>query len=60
MGTTYFKAQTFDLAAQKYLKAVRYLNAIHPDPLDLEILDADQKKEYFGLKISCLLNSAMV
>jgi hypothetical protein len=60
MGTTNFKSQKFDLAAQKYLKAVRYLDAIHPDPLDLEILDAAQKKEYFTLKISCLLNAAMV
>jgi peptidyl-prolyl isomerase D len=60
MGTSSFKAQNFDMAAQKYLKAARYLDAIHPDPLDLTILDEAQKKEYFTLKVSCLLNAAMV
>lgn len=60
LGNKNFKSQTFDFAVQKYQKAVRYLDAIHPDPLDLEVLSNEQKTEYFSVKVSSLLNDAMV
>ncbi|KAI8614993.1 peptidyl-prolyl cis-trans isomerase D [Chytriomyces sp. MP71] len=58
-GTGYFKKGEFGLAAGKYEKAVRYLVEIHPDPEDLAELSVEQKKHYFALKVSCLLNIAM-
>ncbi|KAI8591505.1 cyclophilin-like domain-containing protein [Geranomyces variabilis] len=59
IGTDKFKKGEFGPAAEKYQKAVRYLHAIHPSPEDLEELSVEQKKTFFSLKISCLLNAAM-
>ncbi|TPX57414.1 hypothetical protein PhCBS80983_g03871 [Powellomyces hirtus] len=59
MGTDRFKKGELAPAAEKYTKAVRYLHALHPSPEDLEELSTEQKKTFFSLKISCLLNTAM-
>jgi len=59
LGNANFKSQTFDVAVKKYQKAVRYLDAVHPDPLDIDVLNDEQKREYYSIKISSLLNEAM-
>ncbi|KAI9207636.1 peptidyl-prolyl cis-trans isomerase D [Polychytrium aggregatum] len=61
VGTTHFKKGDFKEAAEKYLKSVRYLNDLHPAPQEANDQDfpAEQKKLYFQLKVSCLLNAAM-
>ncbi|KAJ3064662.1 peptidyl-prolyl cis-trans isomerase cpr6 [Podochytrium sp. JEL0797] len=59
IGTTHFKAGNLQLAGAKYQKAVRYLIDLHPDPEDLPDLSLEDKKTYFALKVSCLLNVAM-
>ncbi|KAJ3346506.1 peptidyl-prolyl cis-trans isomerase cpr6 [Entophlyctis luteolus] len=58
-GTGLFKKGDYAAARVKYEKAVRYLVAVHPDPEDLADLDIAVKKEWFALKVSCLLNTAM-
>ncbi|KAJ3249586.1 peptidyl-prolyl cis-trans isomerase cpr6 [Chytriomyces hyalinus] len=59
VGTDYFKKGEYAAASVKYEKAVRYLIEVHPDPEDLAELTIEQKKLYFSLKVSCLLNIAM-
>ncbi|KAJ3007864.1 hypothetical protein HKX48_008900 [Thoreauomyces humboldtii] len=59
LGTKLFQKEDFAAAADKYTKAVRYLNGIHPSPEDLDELSDAQKSSYFNLKISCLLNTSM-
>jgi peptidyl-prolyl isomerase D len=59
IGTSVFKLGDYDQAMEKYEKCIRYLAAIHPDPSDLELLDAAQKNDFFKLKVSCLLNVSM-
>lgn len=56
IGNTYFKKGEHELAARKYLKAIRYLN-FKPafDEEDPEELRA----KYASVKIPCLLNRAM-
>ncbi|KAI8825210.1 peptidyl-prolyl cis-trans isomerase D [Fimicolochytrium jonesii] len=58
-GNEAFKKAEYRKAVEKYEKAVRYLNAIHPSPEDLEELSVEQKQTFFAIKVSCLLNSAM-
>lgn len=60
LGNTKFKNGDFNGAVDKYSKAIRYLNAIHPSPEDLKELSAEQKKTFYSTKVSCLLNTAMV
>ncbi|ORY40254.1 peptidyl-prolyl cis-trans isomerase D [Rhizoclosmatium globosum] len=59
IGTDYFKKQDYATAAAKYEKAVRYLMELHPDPEDIAELSIEQKKLYYSLKVSCLLNISM-
>ena len=59
LGNSNFKTDNLPLALKKYSKAIRYLNALHPQPQDLDSLTFDQKKEFFNTLISSLLNSAM-
>lgn len=59
LGNSLFKVSNFQRAIEKYQKAVRYLHALHPCPEELESLTIDQKKEYFSIKISSLLNESM-
>lgn len=60
IGTDLFKKGEYAQAGLKYGKTVRYLDAIHPSPEDLEVLNAEEKKTYFSLKVSSLLNQSMV
>ncbi|KAI8844944.1 peptidyl-prolyl cis-trans isomerase [Chytridium lagenaria] len=46
-------------AAEKYQKAVRYLNELNPSPEDIKELTFEHKKQYFLIKVSSLLNTAM-
>ncbi|KAJ3299464.1 peptidyl-prolyl cis-trans isomerase cpr6 [Borealophlyctis nickersoniae] len=59
IGNQQFKAGNFVAAVEKYDKAIRYLDAIHPAPVDLEVLNEEQKKTYFSIKVSSLLNKSM-
>jgi len=59
-GNDLFKTGKYKAADVKYKKSLRYLDAIHPSPADLEELTIDQKKMIYSIKLSCLLNSAMV
>ncbi|KAI9339660.1 cyclophilin-like domain-containing protein [Obelidium mucronatum] len=59
IGTDYFKKGDFVTAAAKYEKAVRYLIELHPDPEDITELSLEQRKLYFSLKVSSLLNISM-
>ncbi|KAJ3053371.1 peptidyl-prolyl cis-trans isomerase cpr6 [Rhizophlyctis rosea] len=58
-GNDLFKKGQFDAASEKYAKAVRYLDALHPAPEDLSELSIEQKKAYFSIKVSSLLNRSM-
>jgi peptidyl-prolyl isomerase D len=49
----------YHIAQKKYLKAVRYLEAIDPTPYDTDDLSIDFKKQYYALKVSCLSNHAL-
>ena len=60
LGNDLFKTGKYKAADVKYKKSLRYLDAIHPSPADLEELTIDQKKMIYSIKLSCLLNSAMV
>ena len=60
LGNSLFKKADFANAVNKYEKAVRYVNEIHPAPEDLDDLSLENKKQFFALKISSLLNTAMV
>ncbi|KAJ3029122.1 UNVERIFIED_CONTAM: hypothetical protein HDU68_000077 [Siphonaria sp. JEL0065] len=59
IGTDYFKKGDYATAAGKYEKAVRYLIELHPDPEDIAELTLEQRKLYFSLKVSSLLNISM-
>ncbi|TPX65861.1 hypothetical protein SpCBS45565_g04865 [Spizellomyces sp. 'palustris'] len=59
LGNEKFKIGDYNVAAEKYNKAVRYLNAVHPSPEDVKELSLEQKKTFFSTKTSCLLNTAM-
>lgn len=59
IGNDYFKKGGYSQALDKYEKAVRYLNELHPDPIDLEEMALDQRKLFYAIKISCMLNAAM-
>ncbi|KAJ3216521.1 peptidyl-prolyl cis-trans isomerase cpr6 [Clydaea vesicula] len=58
-GTELFKKGEYEKAAEKYRKAVRYLDAIHPVPEDLDVITEEQKMEYFSIRVSSQLNEAM-
>ncbi|KAI9324669.1 cyclophilin-like domain-containing protein [Zopfochytrium polystomum] len=58
-GNAHFKKGALKEAVAKYEKAIRYLTEIHPDPLDIEELTVEQRKQYYSTKVSCLLNAAM-
>lgn len=60
IGNEYFKQGNWAEAARKFEKAVRYLNELHPDPLEYAELDASLKKRYYATKLSIFLNAAMV
>jgi peptidyl-prolyl isomerase D len=49
----------YRVAQTKYLKAIRYLEAIDPTPYDTDDLSLDFKKEYYSLKVSSLSNHAL-
>ncbi|RKO92499.1 putative peptidylprolyl isomerase D, partial [Blyttiomyces helicus] len=59
LGNDLFKRGEYGPAIEKYAKAVRYLNALHPSPEDVEGIEAADKKTLFGIKTSSLLNTAM-
>jgi peptidyl-prolyl isomerase D len=66
IGNTYLKkalvskdSNEFALAQAKYLKAIRYIEAVDATPQDSESLTFEFKKTFFGLKISCLSNHAL-
>ena len=59
LGNSAFKQAKLQLALDKYAKSIRYLDAVHPTPEDLDELTMEQKKSFFQTKVSCLLNSAM-
>ncbi|KAJ3109581.1 hypothetical protein HDU96_007184 [Phlyctochytrium bullatum] len=59
IGNELFKKGNHAGAAQKYLKAVRYLHELHPSPEDLTELTFEQKKQFFTTKVSSLLNTSM-
>ncbi|KAJ3411678.1 peptidyl-prolyl cis-trans isomerase cpr6 [Chytridiales sp. JEL 0842] len=58
-GNDLFKKADYKSAIQKYQKAIRYLNEINPSPEDLQDLSLDDKKLFFSIKVSSLLNAAM-
>ena len=60
IGNDLFKQGKFESANDKYKKSLRYLDAIHPSPVDLEELSIQQKTLFYSVKLSCLLNSSMV
>ncbi|KAJ3193254.1 hypothetical protein HK101_005153 [Irineochytrium annulatum] len=59
LGNDLFKKGDHAAAAAKYVKAVRYLQEIHPSPEDIAELTAEQKKMFFATKIPATLNTAM-
>lgn len=59
-GNSHFKQGHLEEAVEKYSKAIRYLDAVHPAPADLTELSLDEKKTFFQTRVSCLLNMAMV
>ncbi|KAI9100603.1 peptidyl-prolyl cis-trans isomerase D [Phlyctochytrium arcticum] len=59
VGNDKFKAADYKTAIHKYDKAIRYLNSLHPSPEDLEELSVEQKKTFYSIKTSCLLNTSM-
>ncbi|KAJ3329748.1 peptidyl-prolyl cis-trans isomerase cpr6, partial [Blyttiomyces sp. JEL0837] len=59
IGNDLFKKGEIATALDKYEKAVRYLNEIHPEPQDISELKLEQKTLYFTTKVSSLLNCAM-
>ena len=62
MGTEFYKKSDFENAEVKYMKAVRYVNAIHPSPESISESEfsTEQKQRFYSLKVSCLLNAALV
>ena len=62
MGTDLYKKSEFENAEMKYMKAVRYVNAIHPSPESISESEfsTEQKQKFYSLKVSCLLNAALV
>ncbi|KAJ3209856.1 peptidyl-prolyl cis-trans isomerase cpr6 [Dinochytrium kinnereticum] len=59
LGNELFKKGDHKAAAEKYQKAIRYLNELHPSPEDLAELPIELKKQYFLTKVSSLLNISM-
>ncbi|KAJ3043236.1 peptidyl-prolyl cis-trans isomerase cpr6 [Rhizophlyctis rosea] len=58
-GNDLFKKGDYAAASEKYAKAIRYLDALHPAPEDLAELTIEQKTTYFSTKVSSLLNRSM-
>lgn len=54
-GNFHFKKENYTLATTKYKKALRYLNRLHDEGVDMT---ADQEKKLLELQANCLLNSA--
>jgi peptidyl-prolyl isomerase D len=50
----------FERAVEKYNKAVRYLDAIHPTPEDSDEMTHELKVEFYAIKVSSFLNLALV
>ena len=62
LGTDLYKKSEFEKAEVKYMKAVRYVNAIHPSPETISEAEfnQEQKIRFYALKVSSLLNAALV
>lgn len=59
LGNTAFKQGNLQLALKKYSKTLRYLDAVHPAPEDVDELTMDQKKAIVQTRASTLLNTSM-
>ncbi|KAJ1569251.1 peptidyl-prolyl cis-trans isomerase cpr6 [Cladochytrium tenue] len=59
LGNDHFKKGAIRTAVSKYEKAIRYMNEIHPDPVNLVEITKEQKRTYYSTKIACLSNSAL-
>ena len=53
------EASEYRYSQQKFLKAVRYLEAVDPSPQDTKELPYDWKKKFFALKVACLSNHSL-
>ncbi|KAJ3087710.1 hypothetical protein HK102_010466, partial [Quaeritorhiza haematococci] len=59
MGNELFKKGEYEKAVAKYEKAVRYSEAVHPSPEDIDELDEAAKKTLISVVVSSSLNAAM-
>jgi peptidyl-prolyl isomerase D len=61
-GNANFKKGDVAAALESYSKGVRYLDELHPNPADIDVqeLSLEKKRDFYSLRTSLMLNSAMV